>query len=77
MGGLQNESEEVGVAEVREGRHDVHFTVPAPAGIGVDLQELDDAVGVGAEVDLDSYPRIGGSPSSSLLKSTFRTGRTV
>src|SRR5690606_11602684 len=43
--------EKLRVAHALEAGHDVELAVPAPARVRVDLQELDLAVGIGAEVE--------------------------
>src|SRR5262245_36587921 len=50
-GGLQDLRHELRVAHALEARHDVHLPVPAPARVGIDLEQLDFALLIGTEIE--------------------------
>ena len=50
-GGQQDLPQQLRIAHALEAGHDVHLAVPAPARIGIDLEQLDLALGIGAEVE--------------------------
>src|SRR5215470_6555275 len=49
--GLDDELEEVGVAQPGHLGHQVELAVPAPAGVRIDLEEPDLAFAIGAEIE--------------------------
>src|SRR3546814_18219446 len=57
---FKDEAQEVGVAQAVECRHEVELAVPAPAGFGVDLEQLRRPGGVGAEIAAGEIGRASG-----------------
>jgi hypothetical protein len=51
LGGLDDQLQQVGVAQARHLGHQIELAVPAPAGVRVDLEQPDLRVHIGAEIE--------------------------